>query len=148
MRQLAEQLKPVFEEMLQREGFELFDIVFRKENRRWVLRIVIDNPTGYVSLKDCEFISSKIGEYLDSEDLITHSYVLEVSSPGLDRPLRGMSDYERFKGRLAKFWLNDGRVIIGRIKEVHEKSLTLESNGNDICFQADQVKKSRLEVEF
>jgi len=59
-----------------------------------------------------------------------------------------LSDYERFKGRLAKFWLNDGRVIIGRIKEVHEKSLTLESNGNDICFQADQVKKSRLEVEF
>jgi len=68
VRQLAEQLKPVFEEMLQKEGFELFDIVFRKENRRWVLRIVIDNPTGYVSLKDCEFISSKIGEYLDSED--------------------------------------------------------------------------------
>lgn len=141
-------IRPEVEKILQSMGLELFDISFKKERGRWVLRIVIDDPSGYVSIAQCENVSVKVSDYLDREDLIPHSYVLEVSSPGLDRPLRGLNDYKRFTGKLAKFWLSNGRVLIGRIESADEDQVVLDVLGEKVKFKPEDVKRSRLEVEF
>src|SRR5690349_16325636 len=101
-------------------GLEVFDLQFRRESIGWVLRVVIDRPapqpTGLpgvpgapeepVGIEDCQRVSHDLSALLDVEDTLTagvdRAYTLEVSSPGLDRPLRGEADYRRFVGRLAK----------------------------------------------
>ncbi|MGB9789206.1 ribosome maturation factor RimP [Thermotoga caldifontis] len=145
---VLDSIRPEVERILQNMGLELFDISFKKERGRWVLRIVIDDPNGYVSVSQCESVSVKVSDYLDREDPIPHSYVLEVSSPGLDRPLRGLNDYRRFVGRLAKFWLVDGQVHVGRIESAEEGRIVLDVSGEKVTFRPEDVKRSRLEVEF
>ncbi|HEC49938.1 MAG TPA: ribosome maturation factor RimP, partial [Candidatus Desulfofervidus auxilii] len=76
------------------EGLELVDVEFQREKQGWVLRVYIDKPGG-VTLDDCTDISYQLSAVLDVEDLIDTSYTLEVSSPGLTRPLKELSDYER-----------------------------------------------------
>lgn len=145
---VLDSIRPEVEKILQNMGLELFDISFKKERGRWVLRIVIDDPNGYVSISQCESVSVKVSDYLDREDPIPHSYVLEVSSPGLDRPLRGLNDYRRFVGRLARFWLADGQVHVGRIESAEEGRIVLDVSGEKVTFRPEDVKRSRLEVEF
>lgn len=148
MEDVVNLVKPEVERILQRMGLELFDISFKKERGRWVLRIVIDDPNGYVSIAQCENVSMKVSDYLDREDPIPHSYVLEVSSPGLDRPLRGLNDYKRFVGKLARFWLMSGQIFVGRIESAEEGQIVLDVSGEKIVFKPEDVKRSRLEVEF
>lgn len=148
MEDVVNLVKPEVERILQRMGLELFDISFKRERGRWVLRIVIDDPNGYVSIAQCENVSMKVSEYLDREDPIPHSYVLEVSSPGLDRPLRGLNDYKRFTGKLARFWLTSGQVFVGRIESAEQEQIVLDVSGEKIVFKPEDVKRSRLEVEF
>ncbi|MGJ8455052.1 ribosome maturation factor RimP [Pseudothermotoga sp. U03pept] len=148
MQEVIEKLKPVVEEMLRNMGLELFDISFRRQKGSWVLKVVIDNLEGYVSIQQCEQVSKRLGDYLDLYDLIEHSYLLEVSSPGLDRPMRGIQDYKRFVGRLAKFWLNDGRFVMGHIKEADESKIVVQTQQEEISFEPGEVKRSKLEVEF
>lgn len=86
-------LTPVIEGL----GYELVDLQFRSENRRRVLRLLVDRLGG-ITLDECVGLSREIGPHLDVADLIPGSYVLEVSSPGIQRPLRRARDYERFRG--------------------------------------------------
>src|SRR5215470_15076366 len=89
-------------------GLEIFDVQFRREAHGMVLRIQIDRPgpaavaEESVSVDDCARMSRELGAILDVEDVVPTAYTLEVSSPGLDRPLRRAQDYARFAGRLAK----------------------------------------------
>ncbi|AIY88358.1 hypothetical protein TBGT1765_00625 [Thermotoga sp. TBGT1765] len=85
---ILEKVRKEAERIAEEQGLEIFDVQYRRESRGWILRIIIDNPMGYVSVRDCELFSREIERFLDREDLIEHSYTLEVSSPGLDRPLR------------------------------------------------------------
>ncbi|MRR08923.1 ribosome maturation factor RimP [bacterium] len=80
-------------------GLELFDVEYQP--RGGLLRVVIDRPAGEVGIGDCQAASERLSAALDEADPIPHAYRLEVSSPGLDRPLRGPDDYRRFRGRLA-----------------------------------------------
>ncbi|AJC73929.1 ribosome maturation factor RimP [Pseudothermotoga hypogea DSM 11164 = NBRC 106472] len=148
MKDVLESVKSEVEKILLSMGLELFDISFKKERGRWVLRIIIDDPNGYVSIAQCENVSVKVSDYLDREDPIPYSYVLEVSSPGLDRPLRGLNDYKRFVGKLAKFWLVNGQVHVGRIESAQENQIVLDVLGEKITFRPEDVKRSRLEIEF
>jgi ribosome maturation factor RimP len=90
---VRELLAPVFEE----GEIELYDVDFLKEGANWYLRVFIDKEGG-VSINDCEAVSRKAEKILDERDPIEQSYILEVSSPGIDRPLRRDSDYSKFKG--------------------------------------------------
>src|SRR5512139_3158467 len=83
------------------EGMELVDIEYRRESKGWVLRITLDKEGG-VTLDDCSRISHEVGMNLDIEDLIQNPYTLEVSSPGLNRPLRGEKDFMKYRHRLIK----------------------------------------------
>ena len=139
--------RPVLAEM----GLELVDTQYRREQHGWVLRLVIDKPDG-IGLSDCETVSREISQLLDIEDIIDQAYTLEVSSPGLDRPLKGMADFERFAGRKAKIKtaepINGERVFIGRIIKVAGDSIVLAVGSRELTIAYSQVAKARLEVEF
>jgi ribosome maturation factor RimP len=96
------QLEGLVESLLQSEGLELIDLEFRKEGRGWVLRVFMDKPGG-VTLDDCAEISRQLGDQFEVEDLIPHAYTLEVSSPGLDRPLKKEKDFLRSIGKKVQF---------------------------------------------
>ena len=90
-------VRPVLEEM----GLELVEVQYRREQSGWVLRFIIDKQEG-ISLDDCVAVSREVGQLLDIEDIIDQSYNLEVSSPGLERPLKSIADFQRFVGRKAR----------------------------------------------
>ena len=106
------QVRSIAERVARDAGLEIFDVQLRREAIGWVLRIVIDRPPAArdavpaaeaVSVADCQRVSRDVSAALDVEFAFEHAYTLEVSSPGLDRPLRGIADCRRFRGRLAQF---------------------------------------------
>ncbi|MEJ2269224.1 MAG: ribosome maturation factor RimP, partial [Desulfobulbaceae bacterium] len=117
----------------------------------WVLRLVIDKQEG-VSLDDCAAVSREIGQLLDIEDFIDQAYNLEVSSPGLNRPLKSMADFQRFIGSKAKIKtiapIAGEHVFVGRIQQTSGDTIILEIGGTELRIPFEQVSKARLEVEF
>jgi len=129
-------------------GLEFFDAQFRKEGHGWVLRLFIDHPEG-VSLEHCEMVSRELSNFLDVEDLIGHPYHLEVSSPGMDRPLRNPAEFARFLGRQAKIKLHEAvagqKVFIGEIVAVDDEAVALElEHGALARCPHEQISKARL----
>ncbi len=140
-------VQPILEEC----GVELFEIQFRQEGHGWVLRLIIDSETG-ISLDHCTEVSREAGNLLEIEEVITHPYHLEVSSPGIDRPLRNEADFTRFAGRLAKIKVAepvDGHhVFVGRIGSMDKGVVELIVEKESIRIPLDRITKARLEIEF
>jgi ribosome maturation factor RimP len=138
---------PVLEEL----GLELVEVQYRREQTGWVLRLIIDKEDG-VSLGDCSAVSREISQLLDIEDFIEQKYNLEVSSPGLDRPLKSMADFKRFMGNNAKIKtiepIAGEHVFIGRIQQIEGESIILEVGRKEVTVPFLQISKARLEVEF
>lgn len=132
-------------------GLELVDVEFVKEGSAWFLRIFIDKPGG-ITHDDCQAVSERIGQILDEKDPIPHAYVLEVSSPGIERPLKKREDFERFKGRKVRastFVPVDGtKEFIGELGGLEDDVLLINMNGKTITLPLDQVARVRLEAEF
>ncbi len=132
-------------------GLELVDITFTKEGGRWFLRIFIDKPGG-VGLDDCQEVSEKIDPLLDEQDPIPQSYTLEVSSPGLERPLKKPADFERFTGKkinLSTFGPIEGRrKFKGRLIAANGHSVTLQVAGQDVVIPMEQIAAARLVAEL
>lgn len=128
-------------------GLELEEVQFRRETSGWVLRLIIDKEEG-VSLDDCAEVSREVGRLLEVENLIEHSYRLEVSSPGLERPLRQEKDFLRFMGRTAKIKtrepVNGQRVFTGTIEQLHHQVLTLQTDLGKVTLPLDMIAKARL----
>lgn len=152
-------------------GLELFDLQFRRESIGWVLRVILDRqprtqrqeePSGSapveepVSIDDCKRVSEDLGALLDVEpDLVEdpdRQYTLEVSSPGLDRPLRNAADYRRFTGRLAKIVTSepvDGQShFAGRLSGVDGDVVLLTEGRRIHRVPLGLISRARLEVEF
>ena len=143
-------VRSFLETFLPTMGLELFDLQFRREGHGWVLRIFIDAEKG-ISLDDCSAVSRELGTYLDIEDCIGHPYHLEVSSPGLERPLRSIADFLRFQGKKAKVKLHaefDGRKVYeGVIAEVADEYATLQgSDGKTVRVTMAMINKARLAI--
>src|SRR5882762_2950316 len=108
MSDVVEQVRAIASRVATSYGLEIFDVQFRREGAGLVLRIQLDRPGAAataeesVSVGDCAAVSRDVSALLDVEDLVETAYILEVSSPGLDRPLRKAEDYRRFAGRRAK----------------------------------------------
>ena len=138
---------PLLEEL----GLELVEVQFRREQSGWVLRLIIDKQGG-VNLEDCTAVSRELSQLLDIEDFIDQAYNLEVSSPGLDRPLKSMADFQRFTGRKAKIKtiepIAGEHVFIGKIQQTEGESIVLEVRRREVVIPFSQVAKARLEVEF
>ncbi|MFO0754710.1 MAG: ribosome maturation factor RimP [Thermodesulfovibrionales bacterium] len=137
------------------EGFELVSADLRGQGRRALLRVVVDKEGG-VTISDCERMSRSMEAVLDVEDPIQGSYVLEVSSPGLDRPLATQRDFERNIGKLARIVtkekVDNQTFIVGRIVDVGEGwvRLKIEKKGTekDLFIATDKITKARLEIEI
>lgn len=131
-------------------GFEIFDVTL-SGRERFLLRIKIDREGG-VTLDDCERFSRSLEAILDVEDPIPLPYTLEVSSPGLDRPLRNIKDFEKNIGKLARIVtlenIDNRNLFIGRILKVNSKFIGLLVNGQEIDIPFEKISKARLEVEL
>jgi ribosome maturation factor RimP len=140
-------------------GLLIDDVVMRREAGNDVLRVVLDRPgpgarpEDSVSITDCEHVSQELSTILDVEDLLPASYTLEVSSPGLDRPLRDARDYVRFAGRLAKLVTREPverqTAFAGRLRGMDGEDVLFENEGGKLVrLPLALIRRARLEVEF
>ncbi len=145
LEKIAELVGPVLEV----EKTELVDLEFLQEHGRWVLRFYLDKGSG-VTLADCEYLSDRIGAVLDSGDLMDRSYVLEVSSPGVDRPLKKGKDFERFSGRRVSVVLrrpSEGRRRFkGRLEGFSEPWVRVLVEGLERRFDLADIAEARLDA--
>lgn len=159
-----DQLRAIAERVAASRSLEIWDIQSRRETTGHVVRVFIDRPgpaakpEESVSIEDCEHINREMSTILDIEDPLSFAYTLEVSSPGLDRPLRGVTDYQRFSGRLAKVVVSEPvdnqKAFQGRLRGVDGDSTAGEtvlleaSNGRTHRLPLRLITRGRLEVEF
>ncbi len=136
---------------LAKNGIELIDVIYRREAGGMVLRLLVDTEEG-INLDQCESINRNIGEELDREGIIEGHYVLEVSSPGLDRPLKTDRDFERAKGKDIVVHLyepvNNKRTHDGLLLGVSEESIEIESSGSVVILPRLKIAKAVLKLEF
>ena len=143
--------------VLEQNGFELIDVEYVKEAGNWFLRAYIDKEGG-ITINDCELVSRYLSDRLDEEDFIDESYTLEVSSPGLDRPLKKDKDLERHLGdevdvRLYRPLSNHkegiGKEVTGTLRAWDRKTITIEVSGmGDIQIEREKVALVRLALDF
>ncbi len=147
---LKEKVLMIAKQVADEQGVDLFDIELLGRGKV-VLRAVIDKEGG-VTLDDCERFSRNLSALLDVEDPLPRSYTLEVSSPGLDRPLRNMKDFQENSGKLARVItmekIENQNFFIGRIKEVAHNLVTLAVNNREIAIPFEKISKAKLEVEL
>lgn len=152
---IADAVRSVVAPILRALGLELVDVECSGQGSRTLVRVFIDKPGG-VSVADCEHVHLSLGHALDVEDPIPHGYTLEVSSPGLDRPLKRRADYERSLGKRVRMKLRaprDGQWrVVGRLVEVSETGVMLAETGPPseppLQIEWGAVAEARLEVEF
>jgi ribosome maturation factor RimP len=147
------QLREISEAVVKDNFLELFDLKVRVQGKKLVLTLVIDKKSGFVTVEECSLVSRDMEKRLDEMDLIQASYLLEVSSPGLDRPLRSLADCERFKGRLARLILSEslsGQFSFeGRLGEVDGEKVELSLSGDKkVWVPFSSVKTAQLVVEL
>ena len=152
-----DRIRAVAERVAATHGLEIWDVQSRREATGHVVRVFIDRPgpaakpEESVSIEDCEQVNREIGTILDVED--PFAYTLEVSSPGLDRPLRGADDYRRFVGRLAKVVVSEAvdnqKAFEGRLRGIEDDAVVLETaKGRTHRLPLMLITRGRLEVEF
>ena len=140
-------------------GLEVFDVSYDREGGTFVLRVVLDKPgpsataEDSVSLEHCAKVSEELSAVLDVEDVVPDTYTLEVSSPGLDRPLRTRDDYQRFAGRLAKIVTAEPiarqTAFAGHLRGVEGDAVLFENEGGRMVrLPLGLIRRARLEVEF
>ena len=138
---------PIVEEM----GLELVDLEFVKEGANWYLRIYIDKENG-VDINDCEAVSKAVEAKLDAEDPIEQAYVLEVSSPGLDRPLKKEEDFARFAGEIIDVKLyqamNGKKTLEGKLIGLEDGVIVMEEDAEEVRISRKDAADVRLAVIF
>jgi ribosome maturation factor RimP len=159
VRDVVDQVRQAAARVAATYGLEIFDVQYRREGRGMVLRVQLDRPgpaataDESVSVEDCARVSRDLSAMLDVEDPLPTTYILEVSSPGLDRPLRREDDYRRFAGRRAKLIVReavDGQMFFkGRLIGCEDSGVTIEDDGGRRHrVPVDVITRANLEVEF
>ncbi len=147
---LAEAIEQVVLPAVRAQGLTLVDLEVRGGGRRSVVRIFVDKPGG-VTIDDCQRLSGEAGDLIDVSGLVSGSYDLEVSSPGLDRELRKDRELQWAGGRLVRVWLREAadgrRELTGRLARVTPDALTLAGPDGEHRIARDLVTKVRLEIE-
>ena len=148
---ITQKIMGLVEPIVRDEFLELVDVEFHPSGKRWSLRIYIDKEGG-VTIGDCERISREVGRTLDVEEVIDHPYTLEVSSPGLTRPLKKRRDFERYEGKMVRVItssLLDGRNDFrGEIGSVTEEEVEVRANMDIYRIPFYAIKKAHLEFDL
>ena len=138
--------------LIEKNNFELVDIEYVKEGDRFYLRVYIDKEGG-ITIDDCEIISRALEEKLDAQNFIEDSYILEISSPGLGRPLKKEKDFERSIGKEVEIKLykaiNRQKDFEGVLKSYTEEQLTIEiDDKEEMVFERKDIALIRLSFDF
>ena len=150
--ELKDKIRAIIEPVINSLGIELDDIEFDRMRSKALMRVFIDKEEG-VRIDDCERVSREIESVLDVEDPIPYAYVLEVSSPGLDRPLRKPADYKRFTGKTIRAVtiepVGKETFFIGKLIEADDNGIViLLPKEKKITVPYKNISKARLEVEI
>ncbi|PIE05901.1 MAG: hypothetical protein CSA75_02330 [Sorangium cellulosum] len=152
-------VEAVVRPVLEAHGLELFDLSFRVESGGWVLRVIIDTPeadnaVNGVTVSQCADVSRDLSTALDVQDPLPHAYSLEVSSPGVERPLRGRSDFIRFHGQPAKLSLREamegvGATIRGKLAGVDDEVVKVDAGQPELLsIPISAIKRANLVYEM
>ncbi|MCD8133773.1 MAG: ribosome maturation factor RimP [Clostridiales bacterium] len=132
-------------------GFELVDVEYVKEGGSWYLRAYIDKEGG-ITVNDCEAVARRMNDLLDEEDFIDESYIFEVSSPGLGRPLKKEKDYIRSMGKELEIRtyraIDRKKEFFGILKAYTEDTVTIASGEEEITFDKKDIALIRLAFDF
>lgn len=148
---MSDRLNTLLQPLVEDLGYEFVGLEYHNHPKQSVLRVYIDTDEG-IGLGDCEQVSREIAALLDVEDPISGHYNLEVSSPGLDRPLFTLEQYDRFTGEEAKVTLfapvEGRRKFKGRILGVGDNQVRLEQDGAEVALVFDNIAKARLVPDY
>ena len=144
---LQDEVEKLVHPFLCEQGVELVDLLLSGNRRRILLRLYVDRSDG-ITIGECVTLSREIEDLLDTHDPIRGSYVLEVSSPGLDRPLKNDRDFERSIGKLLKLEVNGQGARIGTLQRVEGNALDLEVDGQILRICRTDINKANLHFEF
>lgn len=140
-------LSPIVES----NGFELVDVEYVKEAGNWYLRGYIDKPGG-ITVNDCETVSRAFSDKLDEDDFIEDSYIMEISSPGLDRPLKKEKDFARSIGKLVEIRtyrpIEKQKEFCGELTAYDNNSVTIDEEGTPRTFDKKDIALVRLAIDF
>ncbi|MCP5455799.1 MAG: ribosome maturation factor [Thermotogae bacterium] len=143
-------------EIAEELGLEIFDVKILDTKRKSHIEIIIDKIEDYVGIEDCSAFSMKIEPWLDGQNIFDKSYDLIVSSPGIDRPIRSLNEFIRFKEKFAKILLNDPingkQKIKGYIKNVSENTVIFEisekNKKSTLTIDYSNIKKANLDIDL
>ncbi|GJL80074.1 MAG: ribosome maturation factor RimP [Nitrospinaceae bacterium] len=148
---ITESIIGLIEPVIQEESLELVDVEYKKLGKTWTLRVYIDNDRG-ITVDDCQKISRQIEDMIEIDDLIANPFVLEVSSPGLDRPLKKVKDFLRYKGKSVEVKtfspIENRREFHGIIQNCKDEVLSLKEEEALINIPLDKIAKAKLIIEF
>lgn len=153
---VAERTRRLVEPVLERDGYDLVEVEWLREGGRWVLRLYIDRPGATVGIEDCQAVSRTVEPILDVEDFIEPSYHLEVSSPGVDRPLRKALDFDRFSGQRAhvkafgpiETGTGPRKNWTGILRGFRDGAVEIEVDGKLHRIPLARIAKANLEYDF
>jgi ribosome maturation factor RimP len=149
---ITQRIKVMAERILSGRDMELVDVQYRREGKKWILRLYIDRENG-ITIEDCASVSREISHHLDVEDLIHHRYMLEVSSPGINRPLVRENDYLKYRNSKIKLRTNDpieGRKnFTGILSDFSNGMITLATDDKKTYhILLENVASARLDVDI
>jgi len=150
-KEIVDRVSAIADPILSNEGMELVEIEYRRESKGWVLRLYIDKEGG-VTLVDCTRISQEVGRSLDVEDFISTPYTLEVSSPGLARPLKKEKDFMKYRNHMIKVKtidpIENRRQFKGKLLGITENRIEIAMDGGVFQILLSNVAKANLEIDW
>ncbi len=148
--EILDRVRAMVDPILSAQGMELVEVEYRREGKGWVLRLYIDKEGG-VTVEDCSRVSQEVGRSLDVEDFISTPYMLEVSSPGLTRPLKSERDFVKYLNHLIKLKtidpIQNRRQFKGKLIGVSENRIEIEVAEGVFQIPLSNVAKANLEIE-
>jgi len=149
--EIVPELKNIIGDYLKIQGLDLIDLIYRHEGRDSIVRILVDRLEGGITVGECAKINIQISNLLDEKDILQTRYILEVASPGLDRPLKTKNDFSRCINRRARFFLNEsinGKIELeGLISKVDNGSVYIESKNEIIEIPLIKINKAKQIIE-
>ena len=150
--ELITRIKGLIEDYLKSQRAELVDLIYRYEGQDLFLKILVDKPEVGITLDECAYLNNQISLILDEKDVIQTRYILEVSSPGLDRPLVTKSDFLRCLSRNVRFFLkreiNGKRELEGRIKSAQDEGVDIEAEGKSLTIPLSDIAKAKQIIDM
>jgi ribosome maturation factor RimP len=150
-KEIVDRVSAIADPILSNEGMGLVELEYRRESKGWVLRLYIDKEGG-VTLDDCTRISQEVGRSLDVENFISTPYTLEVSSPGLARPLKKEKDFMKYRNHMIKVKtidpIENRRQFKGKLLGITENRIEIAMDGGVFQILLSNVAKANLEIDW